>query len=226
MHQLEIAQTAEQLLAVVTPTDGSFFIKYKYALELQVGPALSLWLSHFANATWPLYGSPWLSFGGEETDQYSKAIMGNSLLLFHLTLIDAEFPGEQLIHAQKRVLHILSAKAGWQAQWTPHLSPGIVMKFHTGKPQGANFSPAALSEQMQSNSSRHTGRFLPLIQAVRPAHCWQRLLDDRHQTDICMCLDSDIHQQTQSITLNTLPDLFLHIQACCILQPAHQMLSG
>lgn len=108
----------------------------------------------------------------------------------------------------------------------PLLTPGILTKFHAVKPQGPNFSPAALNEQMQSNGSFCTGRFLPLLQSIKPARCWQRLLDDRHKTDICMCLDSDIHEQTQSITLNILPDLFLHIQACYIIQPAHQMLSG
>lgn len=131
------------------------------------------------------------------------AMMGYSLLLFHLTLIDTEFPKEELIHAQKTVLHIPSAKVGWQAPAPPCLSPGILMKFHTVKPQGPNFSPAALNEQIQSNG--------PLIQSVRSAQCCQRLIDDRHKTDICMSLDSDIHEQTQSITLNILPDLLLHI---------------
>lgn len=172
-------------------------------MEIQAGPALSLWLSHFVSATWPLHGSSWLSFGKKETDQYRVAMTGYSLFLFHLTLTDTEFPGEQLIHAQKTVMHIPSAKVDWQAPGPPCLSPGILMKFHTVKPQGPNFSPAALNQQMQSNGS--------LIQSVRPAQCWQRLLDDRRKTDICMSLDPDTHEQTQSITLNILPDLLLHI---------------
>lgn len=88
------------------------------------------------------------------------------------------------------------------------------------------FSTTATLNLVKSSCSFRRRRLFPPWQPSGPACRWQRLRDDGRTAAVRPRLDSRLHEQIQSTALNITPDLLLHIQACYILQPAHQMLSG
>lgn len=143
-----------------------------------------------------------------------------------LRLIDIEFSGEESdLCSEESHTHPV-CKGNLADTNSPCLPPGILVEHHTAKARGTNsalqlsvckLSMIASSNLVKSSYSFCTEMLLPPLQPLNHACGWQRLEDDGHKTAVCPCLDSDFQKQTQITTLNILPDLLLHIQACYIL---------